>query len=79
MDLAIVFGLLTFLLNFIPSIGSSKWHLRLSLLVLYCVLVIAVLLPIPIVVLDPDQQWWVIVLVIVLPMCVQVRLHFEPT
>lgn len=57
-DLAIVFGLLTFLLNFIPSIGS----------------IIAVLLPIPIVVLDPDQQWWVIVLVIVLPMCVQLTI-----
>ncbi len=40
-DLSLVFGLLSFLLNFIPNVGS----------------VIATLLPLPIVAFDPSKSW----------------------
>ena len=54
-DLALVFGLFTFLLNFIPNIGS----------------VIAVLLPLPVVLFSPDLSTTQAVLAIALPMTVQ--------
>lgn len=47
-DLAMVFALLAFLLNFIPSIGS----------------IIGTLLPLPMVLLNPDFQWWDVLVVI---------------
>jgi len=50
-DLALVFGLFTFLLNFIPSIGS----------------VIAVLLPLPVVLVSPDITTTEAVLAIAVP------------
>jgi AI-2 transport protein TqsA len=50
-NLALVFGLFTFLLNFIPSIGS----------------IIATLLPLPIVLLSPDVSLTVAVLAIGIP------------
>jgi len=50
-----LFTVLTFLLNFIPNVGSM----------------IAVVIPMPVVLLDPDQTWWSITLVFVLPMCIQ--------
>lgn len=55
LDMWILFGLLSFLLNFIPSVGSM----------------IAVLLPLPIALLDPDQTWWSIILVLLIPACIQ--------
>lgn len=54
-DLAIVFGLLAFMLNFIPSLGS----------------IIATLLPLPIVLLDPQATPVVMVLAILGPGAVQ--------
>jgi AI-2 transport protein TqsA len=54
-DLALVFGLFTFLLNFIPSIGS----------------VIAVLLPLPVVLVSPDITTTQAVLAIALPGTIQ--------
>ena len=54
-DLALVFGLFTFLLNFIPNIGS----------------IIAVLLPLPVVLFSPDLSTTQAVLAIALPMSVQ--------
>jgi AI-2 transport protein TqsA len=50
-DLALVFGLFAFLLNFIPSIGS----------------IIATLLPLPIVLVDPERTLTTVVLAIGLP------------
>jgi AI-2 transport protein TqsA len=50
-ELWFLFALLTFLLNFIPNIGS----------------VVAVALPLPIVLFDPAQQWWSILVVFVVP------------
>lgn len=50
-DMAILFGLLAFLLNFIPSIGS----------------VIAVLLPLPVVLVSPDVSAVTVILAIALP------------
>ena len=55
-ELALVFGLLAFLLNFIPTLGS----------------VIATLLPLPVVVISPDVSPTAAVLAIALPACVQV-------
>ena len=54
-DLALVFGLFTFLLNFIPSIGS----------------VIAVLLPLPVVLVSPDITTTQAVLAIAVPGAIQ--------
>ena len=50
-DMAVLFGLLAFLLNFIPSIGS----------------IIAVLLPIPVVLASPDVSGVTVILAIALP------------
>lgn len=57
-DLALVFGLFAFLLNFIPSIGS----------------IIATLLPIPVVLLDPDLSLGLLVMALVLPGSAQLLL-----
>ena len=54
-ELAIVFGVLAFILNFIPSIGS----------------VIATLLPLPLILLDPNSSAVVMIGAIVLPGTVQ--------
>jgi len=54
-DMFFMFGLFTFLLNFIPSVGSM----------------IAVLLPLPVLLLDPDQTVWTIILGMLLPCAVQ--------
>lgn len=54
-QLSIIFGLLAFLLNFIPSIGS----------------IIASILPIPIIVLDDNLSSTTKIIAIVGPMCVQ--------
>ena len=54
-DLAMVFGLFAFLLNFIPSVGS----------------VIATLLPLPVVLFSPDLSATAAVLAIVLPAALQ--------
>ncbi len=54
-DLALVFGLLAFLLNFIPSVGS----------------IIATLLPLPVVVVSPDISASTATLAIVLPGLIQ--------
>lgn len=54
-DLALVFGVLAFVLNFIPSVGS----------------IIATLLPIPVVLLDPDFSMTTLLLAILLPGGVQ--------
>ncbi len=53
---AVVFGILAFILNFIPSVGS----------------VVAVLMPIPLVLVDPNATAMTISLVIVLPTVVQI-------
>lgn len=50
-DLALVFGLFAFLLNFIPSLGS----------------IIATLLPLPVVLVDPTSTLTTVVLALVLP------------
>ncbi len=54
-DLALVFGVLAFVLNFIPSVGS----------------IIATLLPIPVVLLDPEFSATKLTLAILLPGAVQ--------
>jgi len=54
-DLAMVFGLLAFLLNFIPSVGS----------------IVATLLPLPVVLMNPESTGTTIVLAIALPAAVQ--------
>jgi AI-2 transport protein TqsA len=55
-DLALVFGLFAFLLNFIPSIGS----------------LIATLLPLPVVLVSPESSLTTIILAIALPGFIQV-------
>ena len=55
-DLALVFGLLAFLLNFIPSVGS----------------IIATLLPVPVVVVSPDISTTTAALAILLPSLIQI-------
>ena len=55
-DLALVFGLLAFLLNFIPSVGS----------------IIATLLPLPVVVVSPDISATTAILAILLPSLIQI-------
>ena len=50
-DLALVFGLLAFLLNFIPNVGS----------------VISVVLPMPVVIFDPSKTWVDIWLAFIIP------------
>jgi AI-2 transport protein TqsA len=55
-DLALVFGLFTFLLNFIPSVGS----------------IIAVLLPLPVVLVSPELSSTQAILAISLPAVIQV-------
>lgn len=54
--LAAVFALLAFLFNFIPNIGP----------------ILACLLPLPLIVLDPEMTWWGMTLVIVLSSAVQI-------
>lgn len=54
LDLWLVFGVLAFWLNFIPNVGA----------------VVAVCLPMPLVVLDPDMSTVAMVLAFVLPFCV---------
>lgn len=57
-DLALVFGLLAFLLNFIPSVGS----------------IIATLLPLPVVVVSPDISTTTAILAILLPSLIQIAI-----
>jgi len=57
-ELAMVFGLMAFLLNFIPSIGS----------------VIATLLPVPVVLLSPEVSTFAAVLAIGIPAIIQVSI-----
>lgn len=54
--LAAVFALLAFLFNFIPNIGP----------------ILACLLPLPLIVLDPEMTWWGMTLVILLSSAVQI-------
>ena len=54
-DLALVFGVLAFVLNFIPSVGS----------------IIATLLPLPVVLFDPDATGTTVLLAMVLPETIQ--------
>jgi AI-2 transport protein TqsA len=63
-DLALMFGLMAFLFNFIPSIGS----------------IMATLLPLPVVVLDPDLSVSAAVLAIAIPGLIQfmIGLVVEP-
>lgn len=55
-DLAVVFGLLAFFLNFIPNVGS----------------ILATVLPIPVVLFDPNAGGTTIALAVILPTVVQV-------
>ncbi len=57
-ELALMFGFLAFLLNFIPSVGS----------------IIATLLPLPVIILNPDISTTTVVLALVLPGIVQVTI-----
>jgi AI-2 transport protein TqsA len=57
-DLALVFGLFAFLLNFIPSVGS----------------IVAILLPLPVVLMSPDVSATNAVLAMVVPAVVQLLL-----
>lgn len=51
---AFVFALLTFLLNFIPNVGSM----------------ISYLLPIPVLLLDPDLEYWRTAVAVLVPVCI---------
>ncbi len=55
---AMMFGVLTFMLNFIPSIGS----------------IVATVLPIPVVLMSPEMQTWQLILAVLLPGAVQVTI-----
>jgi AI-2 transport protein TqsA len=57
-ELAMAFGLMAFLLNFIPSIGS----------------IVATLLPLPVVLVMPEAGWGTVVLAIALPGAVQMTI-----
>lgn len=57
-DLALTFGFLAFVLNFVPNIGS----------------VIATLLPLPVVLLGPEPQTQQVVLVLLIPGAIQIAL-----
>jgi AI-2 transport protein TqsA len=57
-DLALTFGFLAFVLNFVPNIGS----------------VIATLLPLPVVLLSPEPQTQQVVLVLLIPGAIQIVL-----
>eukprot|EP00668_Euglena_longa_P001368 GGOE01001621.1.p1 GENE.GGOE01001621.1~~GGOE01001621.1.p1 ORF type:complete len:442 (+),score=95.42 GGOE01001621.1:50-1375(+) len=50
-DLAVIFGVLCFILNFVPNVGP----------------IIGILLPLPLVLLDPDRTWLTRVLAIMIP------------
>ncbi len=54
-QLATVFGVMAFILNFVPNVGS----------------LVAVALPLPLVVVDPERSWGSIALVLALPGVVQ--------
>jgi len=54
-DLALLFGLFAFLLNFVPNVGS----------------VLATLLPLPVVLMTPEMSWTVAVLAIAIPAAIQ--------
>jgi len=64
-DMWFLFSTLTFLLNFIPNIGSM----------------VAVLLPMPIVFFDPDQHWYTILIVFIVPSIIHFTIGniIEPT
>jgi AI-2 transport protein TqsA len=55
LELALMFGFLAFLLNFIPSLGS----------------IVATLLPLPVVLVSPESSWTTAVLVVALPGSIQ--------
>ena len=57
-DYALTFGVFTFILNFIPNVGSF----------------IAVALPLPVIMLDPEISFVVAILAILLPLCVQIAI-----
>jgi AI-2 transport protein TqsA len=57
-ELADVFGLMAFLLNFVPQVGST----------------VATLLPLPVVIVDPHADVWTVVLAIGVPALVQIIL-----
>jgi len=57
-DLALVFGLLAFLLNFVPSLGS----------------IIATLLPLPVVIVNPEVSFAVAVAAIAIPGAIQLTI-----
>jgi len=57
-ELAMAFGLMAFLLNFIPSIGS----------------IVATLLPLPMVLVSSDASWLTVVLALALPGAVQMTI-----
>ena len=54
-DLALLFGLFSFLLNFVPNVGS----------------IVATLLPLPVVLMNPDMSWTVATLAIAIPSLIQ--------
>ncbi|MGD8331323.1 MAG: AI-2E family transporter [Acidobacteriota bacterium] len=57
-ELAMTFGLMAFLLNFIPSIGS----------------IVATLLPLPVVLVSPEASWMTVILALAVPGVVQISI-----